>query len=464
MYSNLGSSLLTYWADFLQFVLPKSHPQKETPLMITKFYTPEELTEKIKERAFQLEMIDWVDTYLRPLENDAIYLQVCQDRRSTVQPFTTIAIKKILDVMEPFVILGTPAHELGHHVFDGFGGSAIISNDPFIAKAYHNEIDSAFFGAMLHDSSTGIQHRYIDNEWELNHGEIAAWIFYHITEGLAIEPIRRLTAYAIAAHPHMLKEMTVKNGGVRKPWNDKLFFYGDHPIRIAVWVTRWTDRLENGGDAAAMLPRHALASLDGARINGLDLTGVNWYSFKDSIKYLFVPNASIMEDQVLNQDGSPQIKDGQPVIMKSPSMLKHLQNYANSATAYPYSAYNQHDHRSPNMVSLMGWKTANSAELISKVTNRTEIPDFELFVQQMKMKSGYPNTQMTLDTIEMVRELWNHSSPEDQAHWAAGFEFAYVSYFDWLHFLTNQIAKATNPTIIAFQPLIPELMARVTKI
>lgn len=321
---------------------------------MSNFYSPEELVIKLKDRAFQLDMIDWVETYLRPLENDAIYLQVCQDRPSTTHPFTTLAIKKILEVMEPFVILGTPAHELGHHYFDGFGGSAIISNDPFIAKAYPNEIDSAFFGALFHDNATGIQHRYIDNEWELNHGEIAAWVFYHATEGLATEQIRRLTAYAIAAHPHALKEMqyTLKSSTkenpitfTRKTWNDKLFFYKTYPIRIAVWVTRWTDRLENGGDAACQFPRHALASVDGARIGGLDLHQVDWYSFSDSIKFTFTPRATVTEIQVLNPDGTPVLKDGQPVISKIPSMLQHLKGYANSHQAYPYSAYNRHDHR-----------------------------------------------------------------------------------------------------------------------
>ena len=69
---------------------------------------------------------------------------------------------------------------------------------------------------------------------------------------------------------------------------------------------------------------------------------------------------------------------------------------------------------------------------------------------------------MTTDTIEMVRDLWNHFSPEDQAHWTHGFEMATDHYFEWLDVLQNQIASATHPIVVAFRPLVPGLIAQVT--
>lgn len=116
------------------------------------------------------------------------------------------------------------------------------------------------------------------------------------------------------------------------------------------------------------------------------------------------------------------------------------------------------------MVKLIAWKVDNSKKFIDLITNTTGSPDFELFVKIMKMKSGYPNNLMTKDTIEMIRGLWSHCSPEDQSHWAKGFEFAHASYFDWLSFLHEQISSSTHPTIKAFLPLIPEMLTRVTKI
>lgn len=460
MSQKIRSFWLALWAGFLRLI-HLDHP-KETA--VPNFYTPEELKEKLKDADFRRDMVDWVENTLRPLENDALYLTVCRDRRAGAYPVHTTCIQAILDRLEPYIVQGTPAHELGHHIFDALGGSALISHDPFIAKSWRNEIDAAFFAAMFHDCSTGIQHRYVDNEWSLSHAELAAWIFYHATAGLLIEPIRRLAAYAVAAHPHMLKEMTAKDGSVRKPWNDKLFYYGDRPVRAAVWITRWTDRLENGGDSATHLVRHTLAALDGARVGGMDLHSIDWYSFNDALKFLFTPKAVVTEVPALNQDGSAVLKDGQLVVNKVPSLLQHLKGYAASALAKPASPYNQHDRRSPVMGHLMGWKVANSAAIIETVTNTTGTPDFEIFVRLMKLKSGNPNTQMTLETIEMVRDLWNLNTSEDQAHWAHGFEFALASYYEWLTVLETQISQATDPTILAFQPLVPGLVARVTKI
>lgn len=459
---KFGSFLLALWAGFLRFMSdPEPQPQKEAT--VPNFYSPEELREKLKERAFQLEMVDWVKTVLRPLENDALYLMVCRDRGTSVTGFTTLGIKAVMDRMDPAILLGTPAHDLGHHICDALGGAALISNDSFLGQAHRNELDAAFWAAMYHDCFTGIQHRYVDTEWDLNHAEGAAWYFYHATEDLIIEPIRRLAAYMIAVHPHMLKKMEAKNGSERLPWNDQLFFYGSIPVRIGVWITRWTDRLENGGDAATHFVRHAMATVDGALVGGLDLHGVDWYTFNDQLRFLFTPKAVVTEITVL-KDGQPVLKDGQPVVNKVPSMLQHLKGYATSALAFPYSPYNQHDHRSPVMSHLMGWKVANSGKFIDLVTNTTGTPNFETFVQLMKIKSGKPNSQITLNAIEMLRELWKLNSAEDQAHWAQGFDMALASYHEWLKVLQIQISLATDPTIVAFQPLVPNLIARITQI
>jgi len=459
--ANLYWSFLNFIVRLYEAIFKKSS-SSTVILNQVDFSSPEDLMEKLQYRDIQIALADWVQNTLRSLEDNDAYLAAAKGSKlDRFFNLDTATIAKILRIMEPFVLLGTPAHDLGHHLFDGFGGSAIIGHDPFIAKGYRNDINGAFFGAMFHDSSTGIQHRYIDNEWECNHGELAAAIFFFNTAGILPLNTRLLAAYAIAAHPHMLKEMTAKNGSVRKPWVDELFYDGQKPVRLAVWITRWTDRLENGGDPATHLPRHALASVDGARVGGLDLHGINWYGFNDGLKFLFVPKAVVTEVPVLDKDGQPVLKDGQPAINKIPSMLMHLQGYAKSALAFPYSPYNQNDHLSPSMQMLMAFKVKSSAELIDTVTNTVGEPDFEKFVTLMKIKSGDPLSPTGLETIEMVRELWELNSKEDQAHWANGFEMALDTYYTWVAMLQKEISEATDPTVKAFAPLICRNIAKI---
>lgn len=421
-------------------------------------YTPTQLKTILSDRAVQIRLSKWVADYLRPLENNELYLQVAKDPRVRFT-LTTETIKSVFNILRPYIALGTPAHDLGHHVRDSLGGAALLSQDLFLMSAHHNEQVAALFAAAFHDGSTGVQHRYVDNEWELNHGELMATIFYSFTAHLLPEPIRRLTAYAIAAHPHMLKDMTTKNGFTRKPWKDEMFYDNGRPVRVAVWVCRWTDRLENGGDFASMFGRHLLASADGVRVNGTDLSKTDWYSFTDQIKYIFTPRAETIESIVgTNPDGTNKIS-------KTPTTLQHLKNYANSATA-SNSPYNQHDSKSPSMRRLMDWKINNSHTGISLVESdpaTTEIPNFETLAKVLRMISGFPISNANLQTIEDVHSVWNHLESEDQVKWAKGFEFIQSSYYGWLILLTQEINGASNPIVKAFAPLVPHLIDQVTR-
>ena len=457
------ASLINLIICLIEAIDLKKDSIQET-LNTVDFSSPEDVKGKLSDHDVQSALAAWVNSNLRSLENNDNYLKVAQGNTlDQLFQIDTATIQKVLDVMMPYVLLGTPAHDLGHHTFDALGGSAIIGNDPFIAKCYRNEINAAFFGAMFHDSSTGVQHRYIDNEWELNHGELAACIFFFNTKWLLPRNLRLLTAYAIAAHPHMLKEMTAKNGTVRKPWNDELFYDGEKPVRFAVWLTRWSDRLENGADPACHFPRQLLAALDAACVNGLDLSGVDWFSFKDQLAYLFTPEAKIFEFPILDKDGQPVLdKNGVPTIGKIPTTLQALQSYRLSADpAAKPSPYNQHDDKSSSMRRLMDWKITKSIQFVNAVTNTTGAPEFEKLVTLMTLKSGDPLSATGCVTIDMVRELWDHFSPEDQSHWAKGFDLALDSYYEWLHILKTEINHATDPTIKAFAPLVPTLIEKV---
>jgi hypothetical protein len=436
--------------------------QEEYLLNTINFASPEDVKNKMQNRDVQLAMVAWVENNLRPLEDNANYLRVVKGQASDrLYPVNTPTIQKVIAVMMPYVLLGTPAHELGHHLLDALGGSAIISNDSYISTGYRNDINGAFFGAMFHDSSTGVQHRYVDNLWELNHGEIAAVIFYHRTAGLLSRNLRLITAYAIAAHPHSLKDMPTTNGAVRKPWNDELFLDGERPVRLAVWITRWSDRLENGADPACHFPRHLLAALDAARVNGMDLSGVDWFNFNDQLRFLFTPQATNIEIPILDENNNPVLKDGAPQVNKIPTLLQGLQNYRISADTAKISPYNQHDDKSPNMRELMDIKVNWSKGFVDSVTNTTGTPNFETLVKLLTLKSGNPLSETGAQTIEMVRDIWEKNTPEDQSHWAEGFEMGIEAYYDWLEIVTAKINAATDPTIVAFAPLAPEILEKL---
>lgn len=439
-----------------------SVPKEQKVLKSIDFSSPDDIKEKLKSRDIQLALIDWVNQNLRPLENDEVYLKVAKGSRlDKTFKVTTDTIQKIIDVMMPFTVLGTPAHELGHQIFISLSGAALIAKDPFIASCYRNEINGAFFSAMFHDNSSGVQHRYIDDEWELNHGELAACIFFFNTARLLPRNIRLIASYAMATHVHILENKIVNNRTIRKKWEDRIFYNGKTPVRTAVWITRWTDRWENGGDPATHLPRHTMAIVNGALVGGRDLFGINEYNLSDQLYSAFIPKTVITEVPVFEKDGLPAMKDGKQVVNKIPSMLKHLESYRQSAVRTEISVYNQYDRFSPSMCKLMDWKIAQSIKFVDLVTNTKGIPDFEKFVKLMTLKSGDPLSPIGLETIKKIRNLWDHISPENQSHWAKGFDMALDSYYEWLHLLKTEINQASDPTIKAFLPLVPEMIVKV---
>lgn len=399
---------------------------------MSHFYTPDQLTKLLKESTFRAGIIHWVKHTLRPLENNDRYLSVA--RRGKVTDVNTDVFAAVDVVMKPFVLRGTPAHCHGHHNGDAIGGSAIIASDPFIATGYPNDVYGALFGLLYHDCSTGVQHRYIDFDWELDHGAIGAWIFYHATEGLISKEIRLLGAYGINTHPHLRNKVKTKDGRWRHVWNDHLFYENGHPVRLAVWLARWADRLENAG--ASHFYRHIMAAVDGARVKGFDLSGTEYFAFDKSLPVLFTP-------QLGNVDGVP-------------TLLQHLKGYADSATAFPCSVYNQHDHLSPSMSRLVALKAGHSNQIINAtVTHTGDKPaNFDTLAQMLAISAGQPVTQINLDTITLVEQLWNQTKPEDQARWASTFDLAKKLYYAWLNTAKSEIEIATSPLIQDISPLV----------
>lgn len=180
-----------------------------------------------------------------------------------------------------------------------------------------------------------------------------------------------------------------------------------------------------------------MAAVDGARVNGFDLTGTEYFAFDKSLPVLFTPKLG----QV---DGSP-------------TLIQHLKGYADSATAFPCSVYNQHDHLSPSMTRLIALKAGHSYQIIDATTSHAgDMPaNFETLAHMLKISSGQPVTQINLDTVKLVRQLWNQFSPIDQTQWAGTFDLAMNLYYAWLDVAKSEIDMATNPLIQSIAPLVP---------
>lgn len=392
------------------------------------------LKRKLLKRPFQIEVSSWITNSLRPLQDKTTYLEYCQN-----QPYFVLDTKTIQNLfrhLHPYTTLGKPGHDLGHLYRDYLSGSVLSGTDPYAAKAYQNDLTAAFLGSAYHDIGNSIGYRFQDYLWECGHAEIGAWLFYHLTEKHLPEHIRRLTAYAIAAHTHQLKPVETKIGFSRLPWSDDLFENEGHPVRVSVWITRFADRLDTNG--VNLLCRHIIASVEGAKQEGRNFSGDDWYEInRESLSLLLKP------DTIL--------------VGTTPSALKHVENFANSAKTH--TPYSQHDDLFPVMRELMDYKIKQAEKLIEIVRTQSGTPDFPKFKSFVAKLSGSPVITSTLNNVET---LWNELTEGEQSHWGPAFSFIEQSYSDWLRLIQTKINNGDSGIIRAVKPLTAQIISKIS--
>ena len=397
--------------------------------------SPQVLRKRLLQRKFQLEMADWISSTLRPLADPKEYLKLCQQEPHFTPDTKTISY--IFRHLRRYTVLGKPGHDTGHLFRDFLSGSAISGTDPYAAKAFPNDSTAAFFGAAYHDLGNSITFRFQDYFWECGHAEVGAWLFYNLTEKILPEHIRRLTAYAIAAHTHLLKPVETKIGFARPVWVDHLFETDEgRPVGVSIWVTRFADRLDTNG--VTLLCRHIIATIEGSRQEGRNFTGSTWYDInKDSLNVILKPDTVFLGT--------------------SPSALKHLENFAISAKNI--TPYSQHDARFPVMKEFMDYKVKQSETLIHIVKTQTGKPNFPKFRRFITRMSLSPIIKSTLNDVE---KLWNELTPEEQSHWGPAFDYIEKSYIEWLDMLHARIKESDSPLIKSVKPLVNSLISEIS--
>ena len=440
-FKKIRSFLLTLWAGFLRLVLPKSTPTPIEPKEVTvnDFRTVEGLKALLLDRPSQLRIHDWVQKNLRPLENDAVYEGLCQ-KDEFIPTAETMAL--IFTAFRP-LHGGGAGHEFGggHSWRDLLDGLAVLAHDPVMKTGYQNEVFAGLLASFSHDIGNVGKPRYEDNVWEEGHAEVGAWLAFNLLEGIVPENIRLLAAYAIAAHTHKLGPVTCDNGYVREVWNDRLFYNLGKPVRIAIWLTRFADRLDT--NSVTLFARHIPANIEGSFYGGKDFSAADFYDLDGKAL------AVLVKPEV--------VKDG-----NAPSTLMHIGNFANSS--FKFGAYSQHDARFPSMERLMAYKANQGLRLIEVVTgsngktsSSTESV-FDLFWSFLKKVS---RSTAVDETLTIFRHIWAGLSPEEQEKWRAGIEFANKAYDEWLRLLYTEIESSDHPLVVACLGLLPELKANL---
>jgi len=390
------------------------------------------LTGNLKDHSYfesqegQREVGTLIDQLKGEVGNPKGYLEICKKADQSEGKLTSETLEALFEKFNGLIKNTPPGHDINHIYRDALAGLAFASNDRFVKNSFSQaDIQAGILGSIFHDIGNAVARRYLDNKHINAHAEIGAYIFWQTSEGVINENVRKLATYAIAAHTHYLKPISIKEpqGYERQPYWYEIFYPEEgKPCGLAPIITRFSDRLEaNGG---AFVARTMSANADALELGGGSEFGGDKGFFeinKESLVTLFYP----------------QIREEKP---KPSSALEHALMFAKSN--FGNSVYSQNDHLFPLMGELMKAKTDQTYKLIEIVSIPPEMMDFSNLKAEavakntMRQISGSKNFDRAWKNLLLA---WQEIDPETQARWENGFRYIQKSYIDWLEILQSKI-------------------------
>jgi len=373
----------------------------------------------------QREVSGFIDKLRTEVGNPKDYEETCRRADLAGAKLTPETLQEIFTQFEPLTENTPPGHDINHIRRDALAGLALATGDPFLKTAFSEaDIQAAILGAVFHDIGTAIFKRYEDNTRPNAHAEIGAYIFWKTSEGIINEDVRKLAAYAIAAHTHFLKPIPVKEpqGYERQPYWYEIFYPEEgKPCGLAPIITRFSDRLDVNG--ASHTVRTMMANADASETGGQEFAGeAGFFEInKNSLTALFYP----------------YVREEKP---KPQSALEHTLMFADSN--FGNSVYSRDDHLFPLMGELMKIRAEQIHELIKIVSTPPDMMEFDenraksLVKTVMFQISGSKNLERSWNVLAQV---WDNLNPEVQARWVNGFKYIQGSHRSWVLTLKNKV-------------------------
>jgi hypothetical protein len=322
-----------------------------------------------------------------------------------------------------------PGHGIGHIARDYVNALRLfrgLDSDP-------RHMFIGFCGAVLHDIGCSVIERYSEPSRAVRHAEASAILIAeavgkikHMGQITCNQSVWMLIRYAVAAHTHYTREMTVKcSDGVTRaimPYRDIRRFEPEMPIWF-VWFTRWPDRLECCGPA--FVGRHYLTLAKPHK------------DFSAALgKFYDVDFAHSMQPLLRSGDEKRADKVGQ-------TMLEHLAMFSASQTNE--SPYGKHDFG--RMIQLRDEHTEMLNHIIGMVHRDYETEEHiywdrarneltqngELVLEAWRnfLAENIEPTQLGAIAAGDLENKFRELVLQDQSAWLTGFYHTMQGYRIW---------------------------------
>ena len=357
------------------------------------------------------------------------------------------AFETILELFWPYIERAPAGHGISHLNQDILTAMAIYNDSSFPRETlFASDFWAGILGGILHDIGNSVVPRYADYQRRSGHAEIAAWITFNLLEGIFSNPFRLLIAYAISAHTHYTKPVTIAGKGLKDgDYIRPVYWYQDYNPEVKDWVgmgvilVRAIDRMGTRG--VILWGRHLLAAADSVQsgVVGIDLTGKEkpYQVDLDALRAHVMPQLGM----ILREGSSSQ---------EIPTVLQHMKNLQGGDLGKRNSPYGRNDGHLGVYPDLMIMKHGQTAGMINVVVRQE--PDMRNFSKigsliDIKNSLNMLSRSLTFNGAwDTLYPLFDDLSYEQLARWQAGAHYVVKEYANWMDCIV-QMAKGneSNP-------------------
>jgi hypothetical protein len=364
---------------------------------------------------------DWVTALRTEVEPMEDWKRIKADALHELESIPEDVIPTLLKRFEPFVEVLPAGHSKGH-VNRDFIASVLILQDPSFDELDDVEKLVGLMAGTFHDVGSAVVNRYEEAKHFAGHAEVGAYMFDQVAADLLPVNLRKLCAFAIAAHTHYTKDITVIKKGengeetiVKKTYDDKL--EGDN--KMGVWLARWSDRLDMQGLQGFV--RHSLTKAQPTEDYSIEGFHTVREDEKEDFKHHFTPRLRSVE-----------LRKSLPKADQTMDTLEHIKMFRD--TALNKSPYSEHDtpYFTQELVTPAALEQMQFVEAV--LAEAPELPEdkineaFDLFYRVCRVIEPGSNID---ETIDLFKQKFQLLSAGDRSHWANGFLILLPLYDRW---------------------------------
>lgn len=346
------------------------------------------------------------------------WARIKKDAIQEIDKLPSDFIERLISKAKPFIEALPAGHGRGHFYRDTVNLS-IILQDPDLKGKDPVELTAGVVGGLFHDIGNSVVDRYQDPFRAAGHAETGAYLVGILGKGIIPPNLLKLSMLGIAAHTQYTKDRVVEKSGktfTTKPYDDEMV----DGNKLALWIPRWTDRLDANGPIMAI--RHIITKAEPT----VDFSGGEfqpvWKSEEDDFRHQFKPE--LRSNEARQKLPKPQSGTG---------VLEHLVMFADSNfnPKLPYAKYDSRFYRYELIMPFVVWQRQFVLAALSTPPEFSQGEMNQHIDKFLELCEVVEPAKESGEVTGTLKRKFEYLSEEERRKWAFSFMILSDLYGKW---------------------------------